>query len=79
MNGLLPVSWQEISAWQQATGNHDQWLATIIRDLSKHYVNEFNLSKDPKRRSPISDNLDTEAQRKKVSLQFKKFREDNKK
>jgi len=79
MNGLLPVSWQEISAWQKATGNHDQWLATIIRDLSKHYVTEFNLAKDPKRRSPISDNLDTEAQRKKVSLQFKKFREDNKK
>lgn len=63
------ITWQEINAWQEATHNKSIWLAYVIRQLSENYINEYSLSNNAVRQSPLQ--ADDEMQRAAVSKQFK--------
>ncbi|WP_419827657.1 phage tail assembly chaperone [Sphingomonas sp.] len=51
--GVVPLSWREITAWQENTGVRlEAWEARLIRRLSADYVNESRLAEDESRPSP---------------------------
>lgn len=46
--GLIPVSWQEIQAWQEQQGlSLNAWELKIIRMASGAYANQANISSKP--------------------------------
>lgn len=46
--GLIPVSWQEIQAWQQQNGvTLNAWELKIIKMASSAYANQANISDKP--------------------------------
>lgn len=69
--GVSVITWTEIKAWQEATGNKGLWLASIVRILSRHYVNELILAKDDSRASPLQEHIDKNEQRATVRSQLK--------
>ena len=69
--GVSAISWQEINAWQEATGLKWPWLASVIHRLSIDYVNEYVLAKDVHRPSPLQVHIDLIDQREKVAQQIK--------
>jgi hypothetical protein len=46
--GLVPLSWQDILAWKQATGSAlSPWELEIMRYLSQSFASEAHRAKDP--------------------------------
>jgi hypothetical protein len=39
--GIVPVSWQEVKAWQEATHNFSIWIAETIVKISREYVHWY--------------------------------------
>ena len=72
--GLTSIPWTEIVAWQEATGNKELWIASMIKSLSVTYVSEVTIAKDITRASPLSDRVDIKEQRKTVANQLKNFK-----
>ena len=65
---MRSISWQEITAWQQATQNKGIWLAKAIKQLSESYIDEFLQSNNKIKASPLQ--ADSDEQRQAVSTQF---------
>jgi hypothetical protein len=46
--GLIPLTWQEISAWQESSGiSLATWEANAIRRASKEYARQVSISDKP--------------------------------
>lgn len=57
--GKGPVNYQEINAWQQATGIPlNTWEAKMLRQLSLEYLSESHLAKNSSRPSPFVRELE---------------------
>lgn len=53
--GPVPLSWQEIAAWEHLTGNElDAWEAKTLRALSAEFVSKMNEAKDPAMPAPYA-------------------------
>lgn len=66
---MRSVSWQEIEAWQTVTHKKGIWLAQTVKKLSENYIDEFMMSNNTTKASPIQ--ADSVEQRQAVSTQFK--------
>ena len=74
MNGLLPLSWQDINEWQQATQRElPLWNILVLKNMSKAYVAEYHAAEDAMRPAPYTDTVVeiTEELRDKVGMQTK--------
>jgi hypothetical protein len=70
--GATPITWQEVKAWADATGNESLWMNDAVKACSEAYVSEYYAGKDPMRPSPIKvDSVDRG--RKAVEEQFKRL------
>lgn len=72
MNGPIPVSWQEINAWKEATGvNATREELIILRNLSSEYVAQYNRSEDPAEPPPVhARNVDHEVVAQQIESVF---------
>lgn len=66
-----PITWQEIQAWQQCTGESGIWYAKVIKALSHQYIREYEQAKDRHRQPPMQG--DVTDRREEVSRQFHAF------
>lgn len=71
--GVIPISWAEIHAWAQSTGQSSWWIAQTVKLLSDRYVREYHAANDPARLSPMQEQMDQQDKRDAVSAQFKRF------
>ena len=64
--GNVPLSWQELNAWVQATGTPlDAWELRVIHRASEVYVNQHELSK--KADAPMPERIIEQDHRKLAS------------
>jgi hypothetical protein len=73
MGGVSAVTWSEIRAWQESTGDRGYWLAKAVRTLSLHFVDEYHAAKDPHRPAPAFADMEEDERRAAVVSQFKNF------
>jgi len=74
--GLLPLSWQEIAAWQDAQGiDLDPFELDAVRELSSTYVDQVERSKKRDCPAPWIDpeQVNREAVQQKILQQFRSF------
>ena len=61
MGGMTELSWEEISAWLVCTERLiSVWDISMIKNMSRAYVSEFNLASDRARKMPYLAPRDTE-------------------
>lgn len=52
-NGVVPISWTEINSWLTTTDRElEPWEVTLLRDMSKAYVNEYYNGTDKFSKTP---------------------------
>jgi len=77
MNGVIPLSWSEITAWTTATQRElDVWEVSQIMNMSKAYVNErLSANEEVNVLDPITRAIadEKEQQRLKVQEQMNKL------
>lgn len=62
--GMLPISWQDLTAWQFNTGIEvEAWESRLLRRLSLEYLAQTAASEDPACPSPWADTTPTEVNR----------------
>jgi len=68
--GIIPTPWSEIKSWMEVTHYHGIWIAESMRLLTEKYVNEYHLSSDPDRLSPMDEDITLSSKRELVNKQF---------
>lgn len=70
MNGVIPLSWSELTAWMTATQRElDIWETSQIMAMSKAYVSERIAGEDPSMLDPITKAIADEKEQQRLKAQ----------
>jgi len=77
MNGVTPLTWQEIKAWNEIADKRlTPWEVVTIHNMSEAYAHEVHAGTDPLRPSPITVGTEvSEDNRKAVASAWKQMKQ----